>query len=174
MHHLVQIFLYFLFSTYLAFSQPVILVKHTDESEVMAIKRDAQHYIDQLNIGEDIHLTINFTRHIPHRVRGMVFCLNTIQPNGYHHIVMRIDSRLNSMQRTKILAHEMIHVKQYAKGELIDIGKGKLIWKGRKYKTRTYSKRTPWEVEAYQMQRLLVKGLLRKNKDHYTDLAVHP
>jgi hypothetical protein len=54
-----------------------------------------------------------------------------------------------------ILAHEMVHVKQYVTGELIDEGRH-CMWKGKRYpdvkpSTEEYYF-SPWEIEAFGMQ----------------------
>ncbi|UGU16713.1 hypothetical protein LS482_02310 [Sinomicrobium kalidii] len=163
------LFLFLVFPLYHLLSQPVILVKH--EENPGAVENDVRHYMKLLDIRENIHLTIRFTRHVPRNILGITFCLDTQQPNGYRHIVVAIDSGLSPMRQKLILAHEMIHVKQYAKKELIALNKRVLLWKGRKYETRIYNKRTPWETEAYNMERLLRKHLRRKNQKPRTELA---
>jgi len=54
-----------------------------------------------------------------------------------------------------VLAHEMVHVKQYARGELVDHGKY-CSWHGKKYEETELSSEeyffSPWEVEAFGMQ----------------------
>ena len=54
-----------------------------------------------------------------------------------------------------ILAHEMVHVKQYATGALVDHGKY-CMWNGKRYEEYAANSEeyffSPWEVEAYGMQ----------------------
>lgn len=54
-----------------------------------------------------------------------------------------------------ILAHEMVHVKQYSRGELVDHGYY-CSWHGKKYEEAELSSEeyffSPWEVEAFGMQ----------------------
>jgi len=60
----------------------------------------------------------------------------------------------------KYLAHELVHVKQYALGEMVDVPSGGCMWKGQLYPDdkvmaadRTIYKweyfEAPWELEAY-------------------------
>lgn len=56
----------------------------------------------------------------------------------------------------KTLAHEMVHVKQYARGELKDCV-GATRWKDRHYPLKSRATREqywfqPWEIEAYGME----------------------
>lgn len=48
------------------------------------------------------------------------------------------------------LCHEMVHVKQYLRGELKYL-RGKELWKGRDCTDMEYMEQ-PWEKEAYKMQ----------------------
>jgi hypothetical protein len=61
------------------------------------------------------------------------------------------------------LAHEMVHVKQYAKGEMKDyVRLNKVKWKGKVYNERKIDYwDTPWEIEAHGRE----KGLYYKFLD---------
>ena len=54
------------------------------------------------------------------------------------------------------LAHEMVHVKQFAKGHF-QIEDGKHYWKGKRYTKRTKYLDQPWEVEAFSRQEILFR-----------------
>lgn len=55
----------------------------------------------------------------------------------------------------KTLAHEMVHVKQFARGEL-DFGLTR--WKSNKYCDKIEYWDQPWEKEARRLQQVLVNG----------------
>lgn len=70
------------------------------------------------------------------------------------HIMVDIDSRLILDDMISTLAHEMIHVKQFAKGQLRE---GKVIrgvqtwvWCGKPVKKKYHTQ--PWEIEAYSKE----------------------
>ncbi len=54
------------------------------------------------------------------------------------------------------LAHEMVHVKQLAKGILQTKG-GVNYWKGRRYRRDTKYLNMPWEIEAFSKQELIFR-----------------
>ena len=63
----------------------------------------------------------------------------------------------------KVLAHEMVHVKQHAKGEAKDkFKKDKYVtlWFGEKYDDDTSYWDQPWEIEAYGLENSLVAKFL--------------
>ena len=63
-----------------------------------------------------------------------------------------------------VIAHEMIHVKQYAKGELKDyVRMNRVKWKGRIYNDNKIDYwELPWEIEAHGRE----KGLYYKFINH--------
>ena len=73
---------------------------------------------------------------------------------------IEVDSSLTLRKMLETVAHEMVHVKQYAKNELRERYQGghHQMWKGRKYINSDYLKQ-PWEKEAYKMQEILLQRL---------------
>ena len=59
------------------------------------------------------------------------------------------------------LAHEMVHVKQLAKGQLKVHRKG-YTWRGKVYPSKTPYAERPWEIEAYAKQELLMQTALEE------------
>ena len=57
------------------------------------------------------------------------------------------------------LAHEVIHLKQYATGQLCTSGKTEL-WNGEDH-THTPYKKQPWEIEAWGNQHALAKDYIK-------------
>lgn len=81
---------------------------------------------------------------------------------GHKEISVAVDSALALPQMLMTLAHEMVHVKQYVRGqyrgELSRNGKMKRIWLGKTYSV-AYLKR-PWEKEAFRREGELACALL--------------
>jgi hypothetical protein len=59
------------------------------------------------------------------------------------------------------LAHEMVHVKQFAKGHF-QIVNGKHYWKGKLVTKRTKYLDQPWEREAFAKQEILFRKAAEK------------
>ena len=60
-----------------------------------------------------------------------------------------INKNLSIDDLVTTIAHEMVHVKQYARNELTHIN-GKHMWKSRLYNEDYYN--SPWEKEAYALE----------------------
>ena len=57
------------------------------------------------------------------------------------------------------LAHEMVHVKQLAKGTLKQVN-GVNYWNGRRYRKNHKYLNLPWEIEAFSKQELLFRRVI--------------
>lgn len=77
--------------------------------------------------------------------------------NGAGEIELAVDSRLTGERLCTTVAHEMVHAKQFAFGQL-KIRRGAYYWCGRKTKATTYD--CPWEIEAYSKERVMSNQLV--------------
>lgn len=69
------------------------------------------------------------------------------------------------------LAHEMVHVKQYAKGELRDLitKSDMVVWRGARKTVTNYEETyasQPWEVEAFALETKLKNAFIYQEKKH--------
>lgn len=55
------------------------------------------------------------------------------------------------------LAHEMVHVKQIAKGQMKFLPNEAKIWKGKRYTKKTKYLDMPWELDAFSKQEILLR-----------------
>jgi hypothetical protein len=81
---------------------------------------------------------------------------NNIRPRMFN---INVNNNMSKWSIIKALAHEMVHVKQYAKGELQDYitpKKTDLVkWKGKKFTSSDDWENywmSPWEIEAYGLE----------------------
>lgn len=74
-------------------------------------------------------------------------------------IAISLDSRLNTETVCTVLAHEMVHAKQYAFGQLKldDVG---YRWLGKRWHDTQYYD-YPWEIEAFSRERLLANKIAK-------------
>lgn len=77
-------------------------------------------------------------------------------------LIMHVDSRLDFDTLTATLAHEMIHVKQYARGQIKVQTRGSRVyhtWLGKRFRGNYYD--SPWEQDAFRNERLLANQLAK-------------
>jgi hypothetical protein len=86
--------------------------------------------------------------------RGSVFKL------GPKVIGMVLDTALEMEKLIITIAHEMVHVKQYAKGQMTHTKnqRGRL-WMGQKIRAEYYD--SPWELEAFGKERVLANKVFK-------------
>lgn len=64
--------------------------------------------------------------------------------------IIEIDADIPEVIALQICAHEMVHVKQYLKGQLSETPDGLQLWKGKTVEDSLKYTDQPWEVEAMQ------------------------
>lgn len=85
-------------------------------------------------------------------IRGVVHKM------GPKYLVMIIDSKLDYERLLVTLSHEMVHVKQYAKGQVKASRSCKThYWMGKQVRKGYYEQ--PWEIEAYSKERVLANKM---------------
>ena len=81
--------------------------------------------------------------------------LDLTAATGCYLVVVKPHRYLKDIGMT--LAHEMVHVKQMAKGVLKSTKNGAQIWAGKKYPKHTKYLDRPWEIEAFSKQELILR-----------------
>lgn len=81
--------------------------------------------------------------------------LDLVAVTSCYLIIIKPNRRLKEIGLT--LAHEMVHVKQMAKGTLKTAKNGDNIWANRRYPKKTKYLDRPWEVEAFSRQELILR-----------------
>lgn len=118
----------------------------------------AKYFSRYRNLLIDFHIKKNLLKESG--ADGLCFAVNTHRPREYE---IEIHSELSFEDYIKTIIHELIHVKQYLKGELVDRSRGraKTLWLGKDHTKTSYSKQ-PWEREAYRLQEKLYKEFMTK------------
>ena len=63
---------------------------------------------------------------------------------------MTVDTTVSKRRILETIAHEMVHMKQYAKGELVDLSRcGSIRWQDTLIDSKTNYWDLPWEIEAH-------------------------
>lgn len=146
----------------IAFAQPTIKVCNSKDS-LKTLKQISQ-YLEYLGISEKVYLHVKFSVYMADDFDGVTYVKEAIKEGKIINVFMvRVDARLNQKKQSLVLAHEMIHVKQYVKGELKVIDEKNVLWRGKKhYGNKFNSRKTPWESEAYHYDRQLVNEIEEK------------
>lgn len=79
---------------------------------------------------------------------------------------IKISKSLDTNTLIKTICHEMVHAKQYIKGELV-AECCKRQWKGSDHSASSYSD-CPWEVEAYRLEEDLFNSFIAEVNEKET------
>ena len=138
-----------------------ISVISKSKNRKIVIEHLAKFYVKKLKLRKSkftltVVTTLTFLKR--HGFAGAVYLIDDKK------LVMMLDSRLKVVDLIKTTAHEMIHVKQYARGQLKSrvTRSGKLLysWMGNQCNKRYYDR--PWEIEAFSRERLLYNQVFRR------------
>ena len=84
------------------------------------------------------------------KVKGFCMSVDDAYTNKPREFLIELDTKQSKASQLKTLAHEMVHVKQYAKGELADLSRqNKVKFNKKKYSVDSFYWLQPWEIEAY-------------------------
>ena len=76
-------------------------------------------------------------------------------------IVIDVEAKLAKDRILPIMAHELVHAKQWLKGELSTTKNGKYqLWKGKKIPASIPYSAEPWEVEAMRKENIMAHQYL--------------
>lgn len=79
---------------------------------------------------------------------------------GCYMVIVKPHRKLKDIGLT--LAHEMVHVKQMAKGTLKSTKTGAHLWAGKRYGKQTAYLDRPWEIEAFSKQELILRRVFEE------------
>lgn len=68
--------------------------------------------------------------------------------NKPRHFIIEVNRNINESEKLLTIAHEMVHIKQYVKGEL---NEHMSYWRGREIKKELPYMEQPWEKEAFRL-----------------------
>ena len=75
-----------------------------------------------------------------------------------------LNPNINKKQQIKVVAHEMVHLKQFARGHLKEYARGGYRWMGNFIGDLKYDS-LPWEKEANKLQEELYSHYLEYHKE---------
>ena len=120
---------------------------------------DAAHFYTYKLLGgrmyRNIVLDIKLTKDLKKKDNSYGYCHITGDVDKPREFMIEIDASMkhSNGQILTWLAHEMVHLKQFVRGELFDYAIGQRVqWKSKTYKTSLSYSKQPWEREAYRLE----------------------
>ena len=119
----------------------------------------AEFYADKLlgkRMAKNILVEIKLTKELKQKEQAYGYChITDDNLNRPREFMIELDTSMKYSfeQILTWLAHEMVHMKQWVRHELIDYDYGQTQWKSRRYTLKhiCYNEE-PWEKEAYRLE----------------------
>ena len=86
----------------------------------------------------------------------------TVAMDAIDSFVIVIRSTQSIKQVGLTLAHELVHVRQIAKGFLKTSTRGSHIWAGKRYPEKTPYLSRPWELDAFARQEIIFRRAIEE------------
>ena len=105
-------------------------------------------------MAKNILVEIKLTKDLKQKEQAYGYChITDDNLNGPREFMIELDTSMKHPfdQILTWLAHEMVHLKQFVRGELFDYATGRVQWKKRMYGNVHYEDQ-PWEREAYRLE----------------------
>lgn len=144
-------------------SRPNIRV--LEEHKFQQIAEAARFLGNYFEFSSDVYIIIVISPKLPNQIDGYTLYEDHLNQEGIKQFFIKISSKLSLKSQLAVIAHEMVHVKQFLSGELIKQQDQCYQWKGHKCLNTNhldYLDR-PWEQEALSIQDELVQ-LYKKSK----------
>jgi len=106
-----------------------------------------------------IELDLKLTKNLYKKEKSYGYCSVAGELNKPREFSIELDASMNHPfdQILIWLAHEMVHLKQFVRGELFDYETGSVQWKSKRYSRDINYSKQPWEKEAYRLEGKLYK-----------------
>jgi hypothetical protein len=121
-------------------------------------------YLMGKRLANNIDVEIKITRGLANRDGVHAWCTwddDNVRPRAFE-IELDHSACLKDKNLCELIAHEMVHVKQYARGDIKTYRFGRQTWKGKTVLESIPYRKKPWEVEAFSLE----KSLAKKFQEH--------
>jgi len=154
-------------------------IKGIKTSKKRSLIRNATEHMISALIGDrmSLNVEIKFTN-LKEDENCYGVCEWIDDPVRPRRFMITIDNKQNLREQLKTLAHELVHVKQYCRGELYDYQRGdtnRTRWRNtiinNEVKSLIEYKKLPWEKEAFGLQSVLVRNFLKERKHNLKDYS---
>lgn len=95
-----------------------------------------------------LDITVRLTRCMEHS-NAMGYCLELGDHKTFE---IELDKNLRLFDTVSTLCHEMTHLKQYYRKEMVNLNYGRVRWKKKTYREGLQYEKRPWEKEAFKVE----------------------
>ncbi|NJO03144.1 MAG: hypothetical protein HC880_17000 [Bacteroidia bacterium] len=158
-----SIFTHLLFMSIAQGQNHIVVHGHQDPQQIEAM---VNHYAKHWEI-DGMTIIVSFTPEMNNALHGWVQYEEN-QALQQKNAFIKINKNIETDKQFIALAHEMIHVKQYYRGELVAHTDKAFSWKGQSFTNilrLAYTDRA-WEEEAFGLERALYFNFLQHQQEN--------
>lgn len=145
-----------------------ISVRNAKDPTLIKLLKMACKYYASILMSKQLIKNLDISIYVHNTLDAGGFCYSIDDGRKQRTFNIELCRTKKKLNMLRILAHEMVHVKQYAKNELRETSHRRrpvTSWYGVIYDHNIFYWDQPWEIEAYGHEnRLLVKFLLEYNQ----------
>ena len=146
----------------IAFAHPTNHITVRGTSQPQKVKTMVAFYLDYWQL-DSLHILLEYTDQLPKQLKGYTQYSEN-KKWGVKQVIIRINAQLSPKEQGVTIAHEMIHVKQFRRGELQPTSRTGYRWKQHHYHKvahQAYHTRA-WEKEAFRLEKKLYLLYVKK------------
>lgn len=143
----------------------------TDKKFIGVVQKACEFYLSLLlprNIAKNVVIEVEFEKKLDNDADGYCDVTGVNTRNKPREFLIQIRKNKSKRYMMMTLAHEMVHVKQFAMGEMDE---NMNLWKGKRLSSKTDYWDMPWEIEAYGREYGLWSRFSQKYKIRYKKTA---
>ena len=95
-----------------------------------------------------LDITVKLTRCME-KSNAMGYCLELDDHKTFE---IELDKNLRLYDTVSTLCHELTHLRQYYRKEMVNLNYGRVRWKKKTYKESLSYEKRPWEKEAFKIE----------------------
>ena len=119
-------------------------------------------YLLGRRLGKNVYIYVTFNQNLFKKEQNYGYVMPIdVAARFPRKFSIKIDAQLNNRRTLIALAHEMVHVKQYVRGELKDMVSPVRKWLGKAFSDDYDYDLQPWEIQARKMESLLYRVMDR-------------
>lgn len=149
----------------------IVLHGHPKKITRQELMQSAAFFCDHLlkkRLSKNVKVVIKLKNNLYRTTKCFGLCTYTdddVRSDRHREFEIEMDSDFGRVFMLRTLAHELVHVKQYARGQLIEMNGPYQRWNGVMFSENKVSyKELPWEKEARRLEKELYE-LWKQHRD---------
>jgi len=138
----------------------VVRGSRTESATPSEIRKATEFFAKKLlgeRLSRNVCIDVIVKRKLARKTGALGWCDFVDNQSRPRFFEIELDDEQGPIRLIRTLAHEMVHVKQWAKGDLKEYSRKPDVWFGEPVDRDMPYRDRPWEIEAYELEKTLSK-----------------